>query len=847
MADDIFISYARVEREKTLELAGQLWDLGYTTWIDAKLPSGELFREIIDAAVDQAGAVLTIWSRPALKSQWVNYESNRGKRQNKLICTHTQEVDPGVDFSGDFHGLHSEPVSNVTAIVNRLVDLGVRPKGVGEEELPAEAVLERQALREWKGGISQSFDIAEIEDFIARFKRARLVAEVAERRLLVAKARATAEGDRERERVFRLFEALEGGSDPEDLAYFLKKHFAGFPELAMPAAERLQELDPERFLAFTEETPGVGDRLADVIDHAHRLIRLRDTPPEAAILRLDPGMHTAAITRISVTADGALMASASLDKTVKLWSLPELELVRTLRPPIGEGNEGKVYAVAMDPAGRWVAAGGWDKDGENWVRIFDLDTGAVRARLGPLPNVVFDLEVSPNGACLAAGLFGSNGIRLWQSASWQALGQNSDYGASVYGLAFTGAGHLATTSYDGHVRLHERSGGLLKKARAPGGSQPYGIAASQDGARLAVGYSDSVGVDLLDAASLEHLNSADTSGLSGGDLSSVSWTGGAEPSLVAGGRAGGGRTERLFTWTEARRGARKAWPGPRNTIMDLASLPGGGLTLASAEPSLSLYNADGKRIRHRLPDIASLAGKLREHFTVSEDGLRLRFGLDYESGTPVLFDLVALTLSDAPAPGPGLSPPRTVGLEFDGWENTFAPSLTRKPGLLSKSETVKLNLPRRERARSLAIAPDAQSFLLGAEHSLYRFDAAGEQLWRYAAPEVCWGVNLAREGRLALAAYGDGTIRWHRAEDGAELLALFIHLPQGPKDAAPEDRDWILWTPEGYYTASSERAEDLIGWHVNRGPDEAADFYPAETFAETFRRPDKVAAALDGV
>ncbi|MEO0550639.1 MAG: hypothetical protein AAFZ91_12020, partial [Pseudomonadota bacterium] len=95
--------------------------------------------------------------------------------------------------------------------------------------------------------------------------------------------------------------------------------------------------------------------------------------------------------------------------------------------------------------------------------------------------------------------------------------------------------------------------------------------------------------------------------------------------------------------------------------------------------------------------------------------------------------------------------------------------------------------------------------------------------------------------------YADGTIRWHRASDGAELLALFIHLPDGPKDTAPENRDWILWTPEGYYTASSERAEDLIGWHVNRGPDEAADFYPAETFAETFRRKDKVAEALDSI
>jgi hypothetical protein len=104
-------------------------------------------------------------------------------------------------------------------------------------------------------------------------------------------------------------------------------------------------------------------------------------------------------------------------------------------------------------------------------------------------------------------------------------------------------------------------------------------------------------------------------------------------------------------------------------------------------------------------------------------------------------------------------------------------------------------------------------------------------------------VNLAREGRLIVAAYADGTIRWHRAADGAELLALFIHLPQGPDGP----REWILFTPEGYYDASSPAAERLIGWHVNRGPDEAADFYPVETFASVYKDPARIDAALEAV
>lgn len=495
--------------------------------------------------------------------------------------------------------------------------------------------------------------------------------------------------------------------------------------------------------------------------------------------------------------------------------------------------------------------------GKTHITIFDTDTGAVRARLGPLPEVVADLEASPDGARFAAGLGGANGIRVWETADCRQVWEDMDYGDGVYSLAFAADGRLASTSRDGHVRLHGADGQLIKKARAPGGEWPYGLAFDPEGTRLAVGYQDSLAVDVLDAASLERLYTADTTGLSGGNLSSVAWLGGAGPGLrlAAGGRAGGERRQRLFTWDAAGRGARRPWPGPANTIMDLAPMPvggpgsgsGGGLALASGEPSLALYGPEGARILNKPPEIADLRGKRGEHFTVSADGMRLRFGLEQEGATPALFDLAALRLTDAPEAAPGLAAPDTTRLTITGWENTFEPALTRKTGLLRRETVAPLKLEQYERARSLAIAPDAGSFILGTEWSLRRLDATGRELWRRPVPGPCCGVNLARDGRLILDAYHDGTIRWHAAEDGTERLALFIHLPAGPAATAPEDREWILWTPEGYYTASSARAETLIGWHVNRGPDEAADFYPAETFRETFHRPDRIAAALDGL
>jgi len=154
---------------------------------------------------------------------------------------------------------------------------------------------------------------------------------------------------------------------------------------------------------------------------------------------------------------------------------------------------------------------------------------------------------------------GANGVRVWETAGWRQVWDDMDYGGAVYGLAFAADGRLASTSYDGHVRLYGGDGQLVARARAPGGERPYGLAFDPDGARLAVGYTDSLAVNVLDAARLTPLYSADTAGLSGGNLGSVAWFGGAGAGLrlAAGGMHQAGSERPLFTWDAAGRGARR--------------------------------------------------------------------------------------------------------------------------------------------------------------------------------------------------------------------------------------------------------------------------------------------------
>ena len=95
--------------------------------------------------------------------------------------------------------------------------------------------------------------------------------------------------------------------------------------------------------------------------------------------------------------------------------------------------------------------------------------------------------------------------------------------------------------------------------------------------------------------------------------------------------------------------------------------------------------------------------------------------------------------------------------------------------------------------------------------------------------------GLARNGKLVIAACSDGTVRWYRWSDGKQLLALLVHN---------DGKRWIAWTPVGY-CVSSVGADDLIGWHVNRGWQQPADFFPIAYFRKYLNRPDIVTLVLD--
>jgi len=549
--------------------------------------------------------------------------------------------------------------------------------------------------------------------------------------------------------------------------------------------------------------------------------------PARPFLRIETGMHTASIWRIDADAAGRFLVTGSDDKTVRVWDLANGQLLRTLRAPIGDGNEGKIYSVAISPDGELVAAAGWtgyNWEGQNRIYLFERRSGRLIRRLPGQPEVIKDLAFSPDGSRLAATLGGGFGLRVFRVQDGQELGRDESYEGDGVGAAFAADGRLVTASFDGRIRLYDRDLRLLAAVPAPGGRRPYSVELSPDGRKIAVGYEDVPRVDVLDASDLRSLYAPDTRDTNN-SLPSIAWS--ADGAVLY--AAGRFRDEKrgcqpIRRWENAGRGAYQDLAGPENTVLDLQALPDGRLAFGSADPAWGVLDATGRSVLSQRSDVA-IFWHLDDGFGVDAGGSNLRFAYELLGRRPAGFSLAERRIVLDPPEDARLAPPRTSGLEVTGWEGTSEPRLAGQPLALDPLEV----------ARSLAIAPDGQSLLLGTEWNLRSYRRDGRALWSIPGPGLAWAVNFTADGRLAVAAFSDGTIRWYRADDGRELLAFFPHA---------DGKRWVLWTPGGYYDASVD-GEDLIGWHVNNGLDREADFFPAWQFRDRFRKPEVVDLVLE--
>jgi hypothetical protein len=95
---DIFISYARADKDRAELLAKAFSRQGWSVWWDREIPPGKSFDETIENALNSARCVIVLWSKDSVSSRWVKTEAAEGAARGILIPALIDKVQIPLEF-----------------------------------------------------------------------------------------------------------------------------------------------------------------------------------------------------------------------------------------------------------------------------------------------------------------------------------------------------------------------------------------------------------------------------------------------------------------------------------------------------------------------------------------------------------------------------------------------------------------------------------------------------------------------------------------------------------------------------------------------------------------------------
>lgn len=213
--------------------------------------------------------------------------------------------------------------------------------------------------------------------------------------------------------------------------------------------------------------------------------------------------HSAAVNSVAFSPDGSLLATASDDMSVRLWTEETGQGMRGFQEQaVFQGNTEPVKSVAFHPKGELIASASSDGNGNGSVRLWNVATGEQQRTIDGVNVVAFSpggkliavgsddgmirlrrvdndelwstlqghkgmitaLMFTPgSGAVVASGSMRDFGVFLWKSDADTLVETNKlittlpEHTSAVWSVAFRPDGHmLASASFDGSVRLWSR-------------------------------------------------------------------------------------------------------------------------------------------------------------------------------------------------------------------------------------------------------------------------------------------------------------------------------------------------------------------------------------------------------
>ncbi|MFF4588429.1 hypothetical protein [Streptomyces sp. NPDC001388] len=259
-------------------------------------------------------------------------------------------------------------------------------------------------------------------------------------------------------------------------------------EQVVAEADRVQYTDP----SLSAQLDLVAHRLRPGDEGArNRLISIVNAPLATPLLG-----HTGAVYLTSFSPDGKTLATASYDRTIRLWNVADPSRPEPLGKPL-TGHTSWVSSAVFSPDGHTLAGAGDD----GTVRLWDVRNPAAPRLLGDVlkarGGTVYLVAFSPDGRTLASA-HEDGKVRLWNVAdpsAPKALAPLGGHTAAVRSVAFAPDGRtLATGGDDNTVRLwntadprHPRP---LGRPLTGHDGTVHSVAFSPDGRTLASGSAD---------------------------------------------------------------------------------------------------------------------------------------------------------------------------------------------------------------------------------------------------------------------------------------------------------------------------------------------------------------------
>jgi len=134
---DIFVSYARADRERVEPLVQAIEAQGLDVWWDRDIAYGESYHRVIEQALKRAKCAIVVWSRNSVGSEWVTNEASEARKHGILVPLLLDDVDPPLEFRHlqsaklfDWRGASDAPELHqlIAAVRGALQRYGVQPR-----------------------------------------------------------------------------------------------------------------------------------------------------------------------------------------------------------------------------------------------------------------------------------------------------------------------------------------------------------------------------------------------------------------------------------------------------------------------------------------------------------------------------------------------------------------------------------------------------------------------------------------------------------------------------------------------------------------------------------------------